>query len=168
MSTNPTSTGVSTTWRAATYFLLVVMAIAGAAGASMYEQFVAQVHDLQQKLQKTAQLQSVAVLLDDKGAPAMLVTWNAGAESLQLQRLNAVVEGREDTLQLWALSATGSPRSLGILQRGIVTPQVKASEQALTQVERLAISVEAKGGVAEGRGPSLPYLFNGAWVRKAL
>ena len=98
----------------------------------------------------------------------MLVTLNAGAESLQLQRLNAVAEGREDTMQLWALSATGSPRSLGILQRGIVTPQVKAGEQALTQVKRLAISVEDKGGVPEGQGPRLPYLFSGAWVRKAL
>jgi anti-sigma-K factor RskA len=144
------------------------MAIAGAAGASMYEQFVAQVHDLQQKLQKTAQLQNVAVLLDDKNAPAMLVTLNAGAESLQLQRLNSVKEGREDTLQVWALPAQGSPRSLGILQSGIKTPQVKFSEQALTQVERLAISVEPKGGAPEGRGPSLPYLFSGAWVRKAL
>jgi len=98
----------------------------------------------------------------------MLVTLNAGAESLQLQRLNAVAEGREDTMQLWALPAQGSPRSLGIIQNGIKTPQVKAGKQALTGAERLAISVEAKGGVAEGRGPSLPYLFTGAWVRKAL
>jgi len=69
MTTSTTPSGVSSYWRAATYFLLVVMAIAGAAGASMFEQFVAQVNDLQQKVQKTAQLQYVAVLQDDKAPP---------------------------------------------------------------------------------------------------
>lgn len=155
-------------WRAATYFCLVVMAIAAAAWASMFEQFSAQIHDLQQKVQKTAQLEFVAVLLDDKSEVAMLVTHNAGEGVLQLQRLNTVSEGREDTMQLWAVSPAGKPVSLGILQSGIKTPRVTLSEQALTGVTQLAISVEAKGGVAAGQGPRLPYLFQGTLVRKAI
>jgi len=155
-------------WRAGTIFCLLLLAIGLAAGVSMFEQFSAQVHDLQQKVQRTAQLQYVAVLLDDKGAPAMLVTFNAGDGALQLQRLNAVAEGREDTMQLWALPESGSPRSLGVVQNGIKTPRVAASESALTGVARLAISVEAKGGVSERQGPRLPYLFTGALVRKAI
>lgn len=154
-------------WRAGTIFCLLLLAIGLAAGVSMFEQFSAQVRDLQQKVQKTAQLQYVAVLLDEKGAPAMLVTLSAGEGALQLQRLNSVAEGREDTMQLWALPEAGSPHSLGIAQSGIKTPRVAVSEQALTDATRLAISVEAKGGVTEGRGPRLPYLFTGALVRKA-
>lgn len=155
-------------WRAATIFCLLLLAIGLAAGVSMFEQFSAQVRDLQQKVQKTAQLQYVAVLLDDKGAAAMLVTLNAGEDSLQLQRLNAVSEGREDTMQLWALPESGAVRSLGVIQSGIKTPRVPAIEAALAGATRLAISVEAKGGVAESQGPRLPYLFTGALVRKAL
>ena len=89
------------------------------------------------------------------------------AVSAQSQRLNAVAEGREDTMQLWALPESGSPRSLGIVQNGIKTPRVEASAQALAGASRLAISVEAKGGVSQTQGPRLPYLFSGALVRKA-
>jgi anti-sigma-K factor RskA len=155
-------------WRAATIFCWVLMAIGIAAGMSMFEQFSAQVRDLQQKVQKTAQLQYVAVLLDDNGAPAMLATLQAGESAVQLQRLNAVAEGREDTMQLWALPETGSPRSLGIVQSGIKTPRVEFSGQVLTDATRIAISVESKGGVTQSQGPRLPYLFSGGWIRKAI
>jgi anti-sigma-K factor RskA len=155
-------------WRAATIFCLLLLAIGLAAGMSMFEQFTAQVRDLQQKVQKTAQLQYVSVLLDDKGKPGMLVTLNADEGTLQLQRLNALAEGREDTMQLWALPEQGSARSLGIVQSSIKTPRVAAGEAALAGAVSLAISVEAKGGVAESQGPRLPYLFTGVLVRKAL
>jgi len=172
MSTSDTAAppprGPSNYWRAATIFCLVLMSMGLAAGISMFEQFSAQIHDLQQKVQKTAQLQNVAVLLDDKGAPAMLATLQAGEGAVQLQRLNNVAEGREDTMQLWALLPSGGPRSLGIVQNGIKTPRVAVSEESLTGVSGLAISVEAKGGVQQGRGPRLPYLFTGAWIRKAI
>jgi anti-sigma-K factor RskA len=147
---------------------MLLLAVGIAAGVSMFEQFVAQVHDLQQKVQKTAQLQTVAVLLDDKGEPAMLVTQMAGESFLQLQRLNAVVEGREDSMQLWALNASGNASSLGVVQSTIKTPRLQISEQALTNAKRLAISVESRGGATLSQGPRLPYLFSGAWVHKAL
>jgi anti-sigma-K factor RskA len=163
--TAPTRTGY---WRAATIFLLLVVLLAGTAGWSMFEQFTAQVRDLQQKVQATAQLQYVAVLLDDQGQPALLVTQVSGEAFLQLQRLNAVVEGGEDSMQLWAVPATGAAHSLGVMTAKLKTLRLPATEQTLADVPRLAISVENKGGVSQSQGPRLPYLFSGSVIRKAL
>jgi hypothetical protein len=60
----PQSSGPPGYWRAATIFCLLLLVLGGTAGWSMFEQFTAQVLDLQQKVQRTAQLQYVAVLLD--------------------------------------------------------------------------------------------------------
>jgi anti-sigma-K factor RskA len=155
-------------WRAAAIFCMLLLLLAMTAGVSMYEQFSAQLRDLQHKVQQTAQLQYVAVLMDDKGAPAMLLTQVSGESSLQLQRLNAVVEGGEDAMQLWALPASGPARSLGVLTAKLKTLRLPANEQTLADVAQLAISVENKGGVTNGQGPRLPYLFTGAVIRKAL
>jgi anti-sigma-K factor RskA len=155
-------------WRAATIFCLLLLLLAGTAAVSMFEQFKAQVRDLQQKVQQTAQLQYVAVLLDDKGAPALLVTQVSGEAALQLQRLNAVVEGGEDAMQLWALPENGPAMSLGILTVKLKTLRLPIAEQALTGVPTLAISVENKGGAIASKGPRLPYLFSGSLVRKAI
>lgn len=172
MDSNTSSTSQSSNsrgyWRAAAIFCLLLLAIAVTAGVSMFEQFTAQVRDLQQKVQKTAQLQYVAVLLDEKNEPAMLVTQVSGESALQLQRLNAVVEGGEDTMQLWAVPDTGPARSLGVLQAKFKTPRLTMGSQSIAEVPRLAISVESKGGVSDGQGPRLPYLFSGVVIRKAI
>ncbi len=167
-SSSPQASGVSGYWRAATIFLALVLAIAGTTGWSMFEQFTAQLRDLQQKVQKTAQLQYVAVLLDEKSEPAILVTQVSGESVLQLQRLNAVVEGGEDSMQLWAVPVSGPAHSLGVMAAKLKTLRLPANEQTLAEVTRLAISVENKGGVSDGQGPRLPYLFTGAVIRKAL
>jgi anti-sigma-K factor RskA len=172
MDTNDSSTPQSKRplgyWRAATIFLSLVLVIAVTAGWSMFEQFTAQVRDLQQKVQKTAQLQYVAVLLDEKNEPAILVTQVSGESALQLQRLNAVVEGGEDSMQLWAVPATGAAHSLGVMTAKLKTLHLPATAQTLADVPRLAISVENKGGASESQGPRLPYLFSGSVIRKAL
>lgn len=155
-------------WRAATIVCLLLMAIATATGVSMYEQFKAQINHLQTKLQDTAQIKYIAVLLDDNHAPAMLVTLDPQDAALQIQRLNSVAEGREDSMQLWALPANGKPRSLGVLGSAGKTLRLAASINILDDVPQLAISVESKGGAAESSGPRLPYLFKGAVVQKAL
>jgi anti-sigma-K factor RskA len=134
----------------------------------MFEQFSAQVRDLQQKVQKSAQLQYVAVLEDDKNQPALLLTQQAGDSFLQVQRLNAVVEGGEDSMQLWLLPQSGPAHSLGVLTAKLKTLRLAASEQLLSDGARLAISVENKGGVSDRQGPRLPYLFSGTLIRKAL
>ena len=144
------------------------MAVALATGASMFEQFSAQIRHLQTQLQTRQQIRVIAVLLDAQNGPAMLVTFDPQERALQIQRLNNVAEGREDSLQLWALPPAGSPRSLGILTKGLRTGQLPVEAAALAEVSRLAVSVEDKGGATPGAGPRLPYLFSGAVVHKAL
>ncbi|MDO9196674.1 anti-sigma factor [Rhodoferax sp.] len=155
-------------WRAATIACLLLLAVGIATGVSMFEQFTAQIHHLQKKLQSTAQIKYIAVLLDGQQTPALLVTQDPQDGALQIQRLNSIAEGREDSMQLWALAADGQPRSLGVLARGSKTLRIAADERTLAEVRQLAISVENKGGTVENAGPSLPYLFVGAVVQKAL
>lgn len=155
-------------WRAATIFCLLVMAFAAATGVSMYEQFTAQITHLQAKLLSTAQIKYIAVLQDAQQAPAMLVTLDPQDGALQIQRLSAVLEGREESMQLWALSASGKPHSLGVLSSAGKTLRLPAGEKTLADVPQLAISVESKGGAEANKPPLQPYLFKGAVVQKAL
>jgi anti-sigma-K factor RskA len=155
-------------WRAATILCLLLIVIAATTGVSMFEQFTAQIQHLQTKLQNTAQIKYIAVLLDDQQAPALLVTLDPQDRALQIQRLSSVAEGREDSMQLWALPATGKPRSLGVLGGSGKTLRLAVGDSALVDTPQLAISVENKGGVEESSGPRLPYLFKGAVVQKAL
>lgn len=158
----------ATRWRAATIACLLVLALGATAGMSMFEQFKAQVAHLQGKLRTTAQIRYIAVLLDEQRTPALLVTFDPQDRALQLQRLNSVKEGREDSLQLWALTTNGAPVSLGVLESSGKTLRLAASDTTLTDVQQLAISVENKGGAGAGQGPRLPYLFSGPVVQKAL
>ena len=147
---------------------MVVLATGIAATSSLFAQFQAQIVHLQKQLTQTAQIAHLAVLLDDKAAPAMLVTFAPQEGALQLQRLNAVKEGREDSMQLWALRAGAAPQSLGVITSKAATLRLPAAATALQGIDRLAISVEDRGGVDTARGPRLPYLFEGALVHKAL
>jgi len=167
-SSAPSRSGVSAWWRAATYALLVVLAILWASGFSLMAQFTAQVQHLQEQAAHTAHIRYVAVLLDDKAKPALLVTLDPQDQALQVQRLNAVQEGREDTMQLWALRPDSAPVSLGVLPSKVATPRLPVTSDVLDGTTQLAISVEDKGGVDERAGPRLPYLFRGALVQKAL
>ena len=160
--------GVSGWWRAAAILCLVLLAVALATGMSMMEQFKAQIQHVQGQLKETAQIKYIAVLNDDKQAPAMLVTMALQDNVLQIQRLNAVSEGREDTMQLWALSDGDPVRSLGILETKGKTLRLPATERDLASATTLAISVEDKGGARPGDGPRLPYLFKGSVIQKAL
>jgi anti-sigma-K factor RskA len=159
---------VSGWWRSATYACLVVLSIGIATGVSMFEQFKAQIEHVQGKLKDTAQVKYIAILADDKQAPAMLVTMAVQDNALQVQRLNAVTEGREDTMQLWALSDGDPARSLGVLESKGKTLHLPATERDFASATSLAISVEDKGGVTQAKGPRLPYLFKGPVVQKAL
>lgn len=160
--------GVSPWWRAGTISLAVLLAIGLAVTLSMYEVFKAQIAHLQAKLQTLPQIQYVAVLTDSQAAPAMLITLDPQEKALQIQRLNAVTEGREDTMQLWALDANGKPESLGVLESKGKTLRLATSAKLLQGVTQLAISVEDKGGVPNSQGPRLPFLFRGPLVQKAL
>ena len=155
-------------WRAATIVCLILLAFALATGMSLFEQFKAQTAHLQKQLLSVPQIRYLAVLTDAKAAPGLLVTLDPSEAALVLQRLGSVVEGREDSLQLWALPAAGRARSLGLLASGARTLRIPLVEGALRDAVQLGVSVESKGGVEDDHGPSGALLFQGAWIQKAL
>jgi anti-sigma-K factor RskA len=165
----PTETRrVSPWWRILSFVLLIALLLAWATGSSMFEQLKAQIGHLQTRIDQTAQVRYVAVLQDREGLPAMLITLDPKDGAMTLQRLNDVKEGREDSLQIWALSADAAPRSLGVIESKYKTLQMPVSEADLQGATEIAISAEDKGGVAVGSAPSLPWLFKGWLVQKSL
>lgn len=159
---------VSSWWRALAILLALLLFVGGATGISLFEQFKTQIRHLQGRLVEQPQIRQLAVLLDAQQRPAVLVTIVPNSHLIQLQRLNEVREGREDGMQLWALNGAGAPRSLGLIERRLQTPQLALDPAALTGATELAISVEGKDGVPEAQGPSLPWLFRGHLVDKAI
>ena len=167
-TTSPSSTGVSAWWRALSIFLALVVLLGWALGASMYEQFKAQIHHLEAKLVEIPQVREVAVLLDDAQAPAMLMTYDPKTQKLQVQRLNDVKEGREQALHVWALTEGDTPRMLGVLTNKYKTQQLDVPAQALEGAQSLAISVENKDNGPRDGKPRQPLLFKGWLVQKAI
>jgi anti-sigma-K factor RskA len=162
------STGVSAWWRALSIFLALVVFIGWAFSASMYEQLKAQIHHLEAKLVEIPQVREVSVLLDDAQAPAMLLTYDPKNQKLQVQRLNDVVEGREQALHVWAIAKDDTQRMLGVLTNKYKTQQLDVTTQALEGARSLAISVENKDrGPRDGK-PRQPLLFKGWLVQKAI
>ena len=155
-------------WLGVSVVLMLVLLLGAATTASMVEQLKAQIVHLQERLLVTPQVRYVSVLLDAQALPALLVTLDPQADVLQVQRLNEVKEGREDSMQLWALAGDQPPRSLGVIASKFKTLQLTAKEDQLAGVTQLAISVENKGGVPEAVGPRLPYLFQGWLIQKAI
>ena len=164
----PRDRRVSPWWRALSILLLIALLLGWATSASMTEQLKAQITHLQGRLVQVPQVRQVAVLLDDQQRPAMLVTHDPQQGKLLLQRLNEVREGREDSMQLWALAGEDAPRSLGVITSKYQTLEMPVAETDLKHVTQLAISAENKGGVPAGAGPSLPWLFKGWWVQKTI
>lgn len=164
----PASRRVSPWWRALAIFLLLVLLIGWAASASMMTQLKAQIQHAQARLIEVPQIRQVAVLLDNQQQAAMLVTYNPKDSALLVQRLNEVKEGREDSMQLWAIAGDAAPRSLGVVTSKYKTMQMPVKETDLQGVTEIAVSAENKGGVAAGTGPSLPWLFKGWLVQKSI
>jgi anti-sigma-K factor RskA len=109
----------------------------------------------------------VAVLADDKAAPAMLVTFEPARQTLVLRRVGSFRERPDQSLQLWALPSGGSARSLGVLGEGQIV-RLPTPESQLREVPALAISVERQGGVPAASGPQGPVVFKGALLRTVL
>ena len=168
---SPHHTGVSSWWRVASIFLMLLLALGIASGLSMFAQFQAQIGHMQTLLAQAPHIQTVSILSDTNNAPALLITFDPNASNgpaLDIQRLNAVIEGQEDSLQLWALNGTEAPRALGVLTPRLKTQALAINSAALDTAQQLAISVENKGGATVGHAPRLPFLFTGAVVKKAM
>lgn len=125
-----------------------------------------EVQELTAKLSATPEIQYVAVLADDKAAASMLVTFDPKSKKLTLKRVGGFQESPDKSLQLWALPQTGGPRSLGVLGSDAVIKLTAAGNDV--NVPTLAISLEPKGGVPVGSGPSGPVLFKGTLIQTAL
>lgn len=137
-------------------------------------QLQAQGRDLvRQNTQLVAQLQAqpeiryVSVLHDDQATPTMLVTFDPKHNTLTLKRVTGFQEGPEKSLQLWAIPASGAPRSLGVLAEQPVL-RLAAAEQVVGQSPALAVSLEPKGGVPGEGGPTGPVLWKGAVLQTPL
>ena len=168
-TTSPvTSSGVSAWWRALSIFLSLVLLIAWAFSASMYEQLKAQIHHLEAKLVEIPQVREIAVLLDDAQAPAMLLTYGSKDQTLQVQRLNDVKEGREQSLHVWAIADGDKPRLLGVLTDRYKTQQLNVPTPALEGAQAIGVSVENKDRGPRDGQPMLPWLFKGWLVQKAI
>jgi len=127
------------------------------------QQLAQQNTQLVSQLQAAPDIRYVAMLSDDRAAPAILVTFDPKHNTLTLKRLGEFREGEEKSLQLWALPPGGAPRSLGVLPPGGVA-RLAAAEGQVREVPALAISLEPRGGVPGDRGPSGPVLFKGPLV----
>jgi anti-sigma-K factor RskA len=156
-----------TVWRATTAAGVVATVVAVTAGVGLREKLGAEIAQLQTRLQETPQIEYVAVLADDKAAPSMLVTFDPKNHKLTLQRVGAYKEADDRSLQLWALSPSGGPKSLGVLGQDKLL-RLTASDGDVREVPALAISLEPKGGVPSATGPTGPVLFKGALIQKLL
>jgi anti-sigma-K factor RskA len=69
------------------------------------------------------------------------------------------------TLQLWAITKAGKPRSLGVLPASRTASLALDARAIGPDVMLLAVSLEAKGGSPDPNGPTGPVLYKGSWVR---
>lgn len=154
-------------WRGASVAGAMAAVAAVVVGVNLNTQLNGQVRELSAKLAATPEIQYVAVLADDKSAPSVLVTYDPKHSQLQLKHVGQFHPGPDKSLQLWALHPSGGPKSLGVLGDGAVV-RLPARSGEVHQVPALAISLEPKGGVPAGSGPSGPVLFKGPLIQTTL
>lgn len=107
----------------------------------------------------------VATLMDDKAQAALVVTADTTRRTMAVRVVSGAPVADDKTLQLWAITKAGKPRSLGIL------PDNRSASLSLTaaaigdDVALLAVSLEPKGGSPDPNGPTGPVLYKGTWVK---
>ncbi|MEO7400625.1 MAG: anti-sigma factor [Polaromonas sp.] len=153
-------------WRGATAAGAFAAVIAVVTGLNLNTRLSGQVQELSAKLSAAPEIQYVAVLADDKASASMLVTFDPKNNRLLLKRLGGFQEQADKSLELWALPPGAAPRSLGVLGQGPVV-RLSAASNDIREVPTLAITLEPKGGVPPGSGPSGPVLFKGALIETA-
>jgi len=115
--------------------------------------------------QPAAQVDTVAALTDERAQAALLVTADHRNGVIAVRVLSQTTVPDERTLQLWAITQQGTPRSLGVLDdKG--SAQLPLNDRALgSDVALLAVSLEPKGGSPNPNAPTGPVLYKGSWVR---
>lgn len=110
-------------------------------------------------------IDTFATLVDERTQAALLVTADRRNRVIAIRAVAGMPVPDDRTLQLWAITQAGTPRSLAILdERGAAT--IALSDRALgADVALLAVSLEPKGGSPNPAAPTGPVLYKGAWVR---
>ena len=151
-------------WQGLAWTGMLTAAVVAAIGVSLWQENGAMDAQLAQ-LQAQPLVEYVAVLADDRRAASMLVTFDPRRNTLTLKRVNAIDEGADRSLQLWALPPGGAPRSLGVLAQGAPVVRLNAEQTAVQGIPALAVSLEPRGGAPAGSGPTGPVLFKGALLQ---
>jgi anti-sigma-K factor RskA len=103
----------------------------------------------------------VVVLAGQDARPALVASADRSGRTLTVKAIAPVQPAADRVLQLWALPEQGSPRSLGLIMRGVVRLELSApAGQTLQDVSALAVSLEPVGGSATGL-PTGPVLYSG-------
>jgi len=104
----------------------------------------------------------VVVLAGQDARPALVASADRAGRTLFVTAVAPVEVAVDRTLQLWALPATGNPRSLGLIApSGVARIALPApADSALAVVPALAVSLEPRGGSPTGL-PTGPVLFSG-------
>lgn len=110
----------------------------------------------------------VATLSDDKFQVALVLTGDSRRGRLDVRAVDTLQVPSDRTLQLWAISRQGTPRSLGILPDNRSARLVLDARAIGSDVALLAISLEPKGGSPNPNAPTGPVLYKGSWVRTSL
>jgi anti-sigma-K factor RskA len=104
----------------------------------------------------------VVVLAGQDAKPALVASADRNRRVLTIKALAPVALATDRSLQLWALPATGNPRSLGLVPAsGVATIMLPtAAGTALKDIPALAVSLEPSGGSPTGL-PTGPVLYSG-------
>ena len=151
-------------WRGAAAAGALATVVALVTGLNLNTRLSGQVQELTAKLSAAPEIQYVAVLADDKAEASMLVTFDPKNGRLLLKRVGVFREQADKSLELWALPPGAAPKSLGVLGADPVI-RLTAADRDVRELPTLAISLEPKGGVPPGSGPSGPVLFKGALIQ---
>jgi anti-sigma-K factor RskA len=150
-------------WRGASAAGALAAVVAVVVGLNVNSRLSGQVNELSAKLTATPEIEYVAVLTDEKAAASLLVTFDPKNKTLVLKRVGGFREQPDKSLELWALPPGVAPKSLGVLGADSVV-RLTAAGTDMRQVPTLAITLEPKGGVPPGSGPTGPVLFKGALI----
>ncbi|WP_431095545.1 anti-sigma factor [Polaromonas aquatica] len=150
-------------WRGGAAAGLIATVAAIVVGLNVNGRLSGQVNELTAKLTATPEIEYVAVLTDDKASASLLVTFDPKNKTLVLKRVGGFREQPDKSLELWALPPGAAPKSLGVLNADPVV-RLAAAGTDMRQVPTLAITLEPKGGVPPGSGPTGPVLFKGALI----
>ena len=111
-----------------------------------------------------------AVIQDKGGAPVWLVRADVKNARLEVTSLSSPKLEANKSLELWLLPGNdAAPVSLGLLPTHDRSVLTLALQSPFTPAAvGLAVSLEPKGGVPTGSGPTGPVLFKGALIETVL